>query len=111
LKTCAVGASGPRGGLCMGIRLLLLAAVAVSAVACNQAERQSEVQSSLERTLSGQTRPAYVTPAAEGKKLWKLTQQFYNRRNYEPAWIKGTSPLPHVAELIKALNSASEEGL
>jgi L,D-transpeptidase YcbB len=95
----------------MGIRLLLLAVVAASTVACNRAERQSQVQSSLERTLSAQTRPAYVTPDAEGKKLWKLTQQFYNRRNFQPAWIKGTSPLPHVAELIDALHSASAEGL
>ena len=95
----------------MGIRLLLLAVVAASTVACNRPERQSQVQSSLERTLSSQARPAYVTPDAEGKRLWKLTQQFYNRRNYQPAWIKGTSPLPRIAELIDALHSASAEGL
>src|SRR5215213_8185808 len=96
----------------MRIRLLPLLFVVVAAAGCNGgAERQKQVQSTLHRTLAAQARPPYVTPDAEGKKLWKLTQQFYERRQYVPAWIKGTAPLPHVAELIAALNTASQEGL
>jgi L,D-transpeptidase YcbB len=94
---------------CCSIALTLAAAIA--AAGCGEsAARQSEVRTSLERTL-GQPRPRYVTTDAEGRKLWKLTQQFYERRHHAPAWIKGTAPLPHVAGLIAALNAASEEGL
>jgi murein L,D-transpeptidase YcbB/YkuD len=89
--------------------LLLLAALGAG---CNGgAERQEQVQATLHRTLAAQARPAYVTPDAEGKKLWKLTRQFYERRDYAPAWIKGTTPLPQIAELITALHTAADEGL
>jgi L,D-transpeptidase YcbB len=91
------------------IALTLAAAAAV--VGCGEsAARKSEVRTSLQRTLA-QPRPPYVTADAEGRNLWKLTRQFYERRQHAPAWIKGTAPLPQVAELIAALNAASEEGL
>jgi len=94
---------------CCAIALTL--AAAVGATGCREnAARQSQVRTSLQRTLA-QQRPPYVTADAEGRKLWKLTQQFYERREYAPAWIKGTAPLPHVAELIAAVNAASDEGL
>src|SRR5215208_4038343 len=96
----------------MRIRLLPLLLLVVAAAGCNGgAERQKQVQSTLHRTLAAQSRPPYVTPDAEGKKLWKLTQQFYERRDYAPAWIKGTSPLPQLSELIDALKNAHQEGL
>jgi murein L,D-transpeptidase YcbB/YkuD len=94
---------------CCSIALTLAAAMA--AAGCGEsAARQSEVRTSLERALA-RPRPPYVTADAEGRKLWKLTHQFYERRHHAPAWIKGTAPLPHVSELIAALNAASEEGL
>lgn len=91
--------------------IALTLAAAITAGGCGEsAARQSEVRSSLERTLR-QPRPPYVTADAEGRKLWKLTQQFYERRHLEPAWVKGTAPRSHIAELISALNGASAEGL
>jgi murein L,D-transpeptidase YcbB/YkuD len=94
---------------CCAIALTL--AVAVAGGGCGGgAARQAEVKTSLQRALT-QPRPRYVTADAEGKKLWKLTQQFYERRQHAPAWIKGTAPRPTVAELIAALSAASEEGL
>jgi murein L,D-transpeptidase YcbB/YkuD len=94
---------------CCAIALTL--AVAVAGGGCGGgAARQAEVKTSLQRALT-QPRPRYVTADAEGKKLWKLTQQFYERRQHAPAWLKGTAPRPTVAELIAALSAASEEGL
>jgi murein L,D-transpeptidase YcbB/YkuD len=94
---------------CCAIALTL--AVAVAGGGCGRgAARQAEVKTSLQRALT-QPRPRYVTADAEGKKLRKLTQQFYERRQHAPAWIKGTAPRPNVAELIAALSAASEEGL
>jgi murein L,D-transpeptidase YcbB/YkuD len=91
--------------------IALTLAVAIAGAGCGRgAARQSEVKTSLQRTLT-QPRPKYVTADAEGKKLWKLTQQFYERRQHAPAWINGTAPRPNVAELIAALNAASDEGL
>jgi murein L,D-transpeptidase YcbB/YkuD len=92
---------------CCAIALTL----AVAGGGCGRgAARQAEVKTSLQRALT-QPRPRYVTADAEGKKLWKLTQQFYERRQHAPAWLKGTAPRPTVAELIAALSAASEEGL
>ena len=93
-------------------RLLpLLLMVAVTAGCNGGAERQQQVEATLQRTLAAQARPLYVTADAEGKKLWKLTQQFYERRAHSPAWIKGTKPLPQISELIAALHTAADEGL
>src|SRR5688572_8891226 len=85
-------------------RLLPLLLMVAAAAGCNGgAERQKQVEATLHRTLAAQARPPYVTPDAEGRKLWKLTQQFYERREHAPAWIKGTAPLPQISELIEAL--------
>ena len=93
-------------------RLLPLLLMVAAAVGCNGgAERQKQVEATLQRTLAAQARPPYVTTDAEGKKLWKLTQQFYERRSHAPAWIKGTKPLPQISELIAALQPAADEGL
>ena len=93
-------------------RLLPLLLMVAAAVGCNGgAERQKQVEATLQRTLAAQARPPYVTTDAEGKKLWKLTQQFYERRSHAPAWIKGTKPLPRISELIAALQTAADEGL
>ena len=69
-----------------------------------------EVKTSLQQRTLTQPRPRCVTADAEGKKLWKLTQQFYERRQHAPAWINGLCAAS-VAELIAALNAASDEGL
>src|SRR5215204_3864235 len=81
--------------------------LSAAAPGCNRgAELEPQVEATLQRTLAAQARPPYVTADAEGKKLWKLTQQFYERRSHTPAWIKGTAPLPQISELIAALQTA-----
>src|SRR5688500_36444 len=94
------------------LKRLLPIVVTLLAAGCNSgADKQEEVQGALRSTLRAATRPAYVTADAEGKKLWQLTQQFYERRQFTPAWSKGTAPLPHVGELIDAIKAAGHEGL
>ena len=66
---------------CMGNRLLPLLLMVATVAGCNGgAERQKQVEATLHRTLAAQTRPPFVTTDAEGRKLWKLTRQFYERR-------------------------------
>ena len=96
----------------MRMRMAAAIALLVLVAACGAGdEKRAQVQSTLRQALAAQKRPAYVTSDAEGKKLWKLTRQFYERRQYVPAWIDGTSPRPQMQELIRALNAAHSEGL
>src|SRR5688500_16172324 len=96
----------------MRMRMAAAIALLVLVTACSAGdEKRAQVQSTLRQALAAQKRPAYVTSDAEGRKLWKLTRQFYERRQYVPAWIDGTSPRPQMQELIRALNAAHSEGL
>jgi L,D-transpeptidase YcbB len=93
---------------------LLACAVAVAAIAaaaCGGAKEREEVRAALQQTLASPVRPAFVTADGEGRRLWKLTQQFYVRRQHAPAWIEGNDPRPQMAELIDALTAARDEGL
>lgn len=93
-------------------RRCAIACMAIVAGACGGGEKErDEVQAALRKTLSARARPAYVTADAEGRKLWKLTQQFYERRQHAPAWIEGNDPRPEMGELIAAIQGARQEGL
>jgi murein L,D-transpeptidase YcbB/YkuD len=96
----------------MVTRLLLVVAAALVISGCNRgAEQREQVQATLRLTLAGKDRPPYVTADAEGKRLWKLTRQFYEGRLYAPAWIEGTKPRAEMEELVRALHAATNEGL
>src|SRR5688572_5409711 len=102
---------GCQGGATV-IRLVSAIVAATLLAGCNGgAEEQKLVNAALQESLNRQTRAPYVTADAEGKKLWKLTRQFYERRQFAPAWIDGTDPRPQMGELITALNEAHREGL
>jgi murein L,D-transpeptidase YcbB/YkuD len=94
--------------------LIAWLAVAVLLSACSgkaAAKKDAAVTASLRTALQGSRRPPYVTADAEGKRLWKLTNEFYAARKFKPAWIEGAAPRPHMGDLIKALWSADHEGL
>lgn len=86
-------------------------ATAVLAAGCGGGREPAEVVSALRDTLAAKERPAYVTRDAEGRRLWKLTRAFYERRDFEPAWIDGNDPRRDVGELIAAIQASAEEGL
>ena len=90
-----------------------VAAVAMMLVAgCNSgAGKREQVDAALRKSLAASSRPTFVTADREGRRLWKLTQQFYERRDYAPAWIDGTNPAPQMKQLIAALHAAGDEGL
>ena len=93
--------------------LLALLASAVLLTGCGKAaeEKDAAVTASLRLALQGARRPPYVTADAEGRRLWKLTNEFYAAREFKPAWIEGAAPRAQMADLIKALWSADHEGL
>ena len=65
----------------------------------------------VESTLNASELPVFVNRDAEGKRLWGLTKQFYQKRGNAPAWIDGRKPTPQMDELIAALQQADREGL
>ena len=96
-------------------RLLTIGSMAVLAACGGKAPvdrgpTEEQIETSLRAALAVK-RPPYVTADAEGRKLWKLTQQFYAQRDFEPAWLDGHHPAPQMADLIAALHSAREDGL
>jgi len=92
-------------------RLIVAAAIALVAGCNGGAEEREKVTATVRTSVGAATRPAFVTADAEGKKLWKLTRQFYERRQFAPAWINGTKPRAQLDQLVTALKSASNEGL
>lgn len=94
--------------------LILIAAVVI--VACGRLqlgsnEKQREMDAALHATLQQSSRPAFVTRDDEGARLWKQTQQFYQHRNYAPAWTRNAAPGSQMEALAKALRAAGDEGL
>lgn len=74
-------------------------------------EKAREMDAALRATLQTSARPAFVTRDAEGARLWKLTQQFYAGREYEPAWIRNAAPRSNMEAFTRALARADIEGL
>lgn len=93
-------------------KLLVASAIALAGIGCsNTREKRDAVEAALQQALASKRPPPYVTPDAEGRRLWKLTRQFYERRETAPAWITGTSPGPQMAALISALHATENDGL
>ena len=96
----------------MGMRWLAVAGLALAAAGCSGgSESRAQVNDALRSALDAPARPVFATADAEGKKLWMLTRQFYERRQYALAWIDGTKPTRQMTELISALQAANHEGL
>jgi murein L,D-transpeptidase YcbB/YkuD len=88
-----------------------VAAIALAAGCNSSAERREKVGTTVRAAVEAKNRPAFVTADTEGRKLWKLTRQFYERREFQPAWVDGTKPLPQFDQLVEAMEAASAEGL
>jgi hypothetical protein len=74
-------------------------------------EKGREMDAALRQALQSSEQPAYVARDGEGARLWKLTRQFYDRREFAPAWIENASPRPQMDALISAIHAADREGL
>ena len=88
----------------------LTAALALAGCSGSSKEHE-ETRAALRSALTASGRPAYVTADGEGARLWKITRQFYEARDFAPAWIEGNEPRSEIEDLLKALWSAEQEGL
>jgi murein L,D-transpeptidase YcbB/YkuD len=76
-----------------------------------QQARDAASRRALQAFLNAKQPPVFVTRDREGVRLWSLVKQFYQKREFEPGWIDGTSPRPEMDELIDVLQHADREGL
>jgi murein L,D-transpeptidase YcbB/YkuD len=67
-------------------------------------------ESDLRQVVQSSTPPHFATRDAEGTRLWKQTRAFYEKRNFEPAWIDDGAPRGQMDALIRAVHAASAEG-
>ena len=111
LATRVMTRSRQRLGTAARSRQFALVAVLCLAGCNGSAERDEHVRTTVRAAFASKTLPSYVTPDKDGRKLWKLTGQFYERREHAPAWIRGTKPLKEVDQLVGALKAAVDEGL
>lgn len=74
-------------------------------------DKQRQLDAALRQTLESAPRPAFVTRDQEGARLWKQTQQFYQRRTFEPAWTRDAAPRTKMEDFIDAIRAAGDEGL
>lgn len=91
-------------------------ALAVLVTACGRLQlgdqnKRREMDAALRQTLESSSRPSFVTRDQEGARLWKQTQQFYQRRTFEPAWTRDAAPRTKMEDFIEALRAAGDEGL
>jgi murein L,D-transpeptidase YcbB/YkuD len=93
---------------------ILAATLAVSAGCSGVSNKEAkgrEMDGALRALVGGSQRPAFATADAEGDRLWKRTQEFYQKREFVPAWIENAAPRPQMEALTKALREAHDEGL
>ncbi len=98
------------------VLVLPLAVAAVAALAgCGRlgmggGDADAEMQQRVHAALDVR-RPPFVTPDAEGRRLWKETRAFYEARRFAPAWIDRRAPRPQMDALIGALEGSAREGI
>ena len=101
----------------MPARALACAVVAlIGATACGTIsepkQRSRDAATLALRQLAAARRaPVFVTRDREGTRLWGLVKEFYQKRDYAPAWIDGNAPRPQMDDFIAALQRADREGL
>lgn len=91
---------------------MMLSAPWLPSCANAKAEKAQALMSGVIRsTVQAASRPSYVASDADAGRMWKLTRQFYEERQFAPAWIEDATPKSEMRDFIKALWSADHEGL
>jgi len=92
--------------------LAFLIGATLLGVGCNASEKKGrEMDDALRAVVDDAARPVFVTADAEGTRLWKQTREFYQKREFSPAWIEDAKPRPQMEALTAALREARQEGL
>lgn len=55
--------------------------------------------------------PSWVDRTPLGARLWRVERQFYEGRQFMPAWVHGDAPTPQMTDLIQQLKYSERHGL
>jgi murein L,D-transpeptidase YcbB/YkuD len=69
------------------------------------------VSQTIQATVESKTVPAAVRGQKEREQAWKEMRSFYEKRQFQPAWLTPKGPLPQAKELIAAVDPMASEGL
>jgi murein L,D-transpeptidase YcbB/YkuD len=78
---------------------------------CRQETMPPQVAQILRSTVETETLPASIKGQKERARSWDEMRQFYQKRQYQPAWSGVDGPGPHAEELVHAIGSLSVDGL
>ncbi|HEU4939855.1 MAG TPA: L,D-transpeptidase family protein [Vicinamibacterales bacterium] len=93
------------------ILIALISASSCARFTSSGSERDAQAQAAVRQIVESTKRPDYVTRDRDGARLWKLVHNFYQHREFAPAWIDDGSPKPQMDALIRAIHTANREGL
>jgi murein L,D-transpeptidase YcbB/YkuD len=93
-------------------RVLAAASLAVLVLAgCSKREIPPEVSQIIQSTVAPEAVPASIRDQKEHARAWKEMQSFYQKRQFQPAWITENGLRPQAQELLQAIDGAAGEGL
>jgi murein L,D-transpeptidase YcbB/YkuD len=69
------------------------------------------VAQAIQTTVESRTVPAAVRGQKEREQAWKEMRSFYEKRQFQPAWLTPAGPRPQAKELIAAIDPMASEGL
>ncbi len=70
-----------------------------------------QVSQIIQSTVEATTLPASVKGQKERSRAWEEMQQFYRKRQFQPAWSTVDGPGQHAEELVRELGSLADDGL
>ena len=65
----------------------------------------------IQATVKAETVPASIKDEKERARAWGEMRQFYQKRQFQPAWITAKGPRPQTAELLQAIDASAADGL
>lgn len=78
---------------------------------CNKREIPPEVNQIIQSTVQAETVPASIRDQKEHARAWKEMRTFYEKRQFQPAWVTEKGLRPQTRELLQAVDASAAEGL
>ncbi|HSN89489.1 MAG TPA: hypothetical protein VL025_22180, partial [Thermoanaerobaculia bacterium] len=94
-------------------RVLAAASLSILVLAGCSSKREipPEVSQIIQSTVAPEAVPASIRDQKEHARAWKEMQAFYQKRQFQPAWVTEKGFRPQAQELLQAIDGAAGEGL